>query len=148
MKLMSISLEDKEECDYPLIVFNTLPNKRNIMLKEKILTESPYFTITYNNEQLNYTLISTTKKNCGVLRKSKELVDESDQVTMQRIKSHAWKEVQKNKEETKRAVATEHEITERENKKNESKSDIVTGIVLGTIVIVALIILCIGAYIN
>lgn len=77
MKLMSISLEDKEECDYPLIVFNTLPNKRNIMLKEKILTESPYFTITYNNEQLNYTLISTTKKNCGVLRKSKELVDES-----------------------------------------------------------------------
>lgn len=81
---------------------------------------------------------------CG----SKELVEESDQVTMQRIKSHAWKEVQKDKEETKKAVATEHEITERENKRNESKSDIVTGIVLGTIILFGFILMCVGAYMN
>lgn len=72
---------------------------------------------------------------CG----SKELVEESDQVTMQRIKSHAWKEVQKDKEETKRAVATEHEITERENKKNETRSDRIIFIVAGIILIAYMI---------
>lgn len=66
---------------------------------------------------------------CG----SKELVEESDQVTMQRIKSHAWKEVQKDKEETKRAVATEHEITERENKRSETRSDSIMFIIVGII---------------
>lgn len=72
---------------------------------------------------------------CG----SKELVEESDQVTMQRIKSHAWKEVQKDKEETKRAVATEHEITERENKKNETRSDRIIFIVAGIMLIAYII---------
>ena len=72
---------------------------------------------------------------CG----SKELVEESDQVTMQRIKSHAWKEVQKDKEETKRAVTTEHEITERENKKNETRSDRIIFIVAGIILIAYMI---------
>ena len=72
---------------------------------------------------------------CG----SKELVEESDQVTMQRIKSHAWKEVQQDKEETKRAVATEHEITERENKKNETRSDRIIFIVAGIMLIAYMI---------
>lgn len=72
---------------------------------------------------------------CG----SKELVEESDQVTMQRIKSHAWKEVQKDKEETKRAVATEHEITERENKKNETRSDRIIFIAAGIMLIAYMI---------
>ena len=72
---------------------------------------------------------------CG----SKELVEESDQVTMQRIKSHAWKEVQQDKEETKRAVATEHEITERETKKNETRSDRIIFIVAGIMLIAYMI---------
>ena len=72
---------------------------------------------------------------CG----SKELVDESDQVTIQRIKSHAWKEVQKNKEETKRAVATEHEITERENKRSETRSDSIMFIIVGIIIFMLIV---------
>lgn len=72
---------------------------------------------------------------CG----SKELVEESDQVTMQRIKSHAWKEVQKNKEETKRAVATEHEITERENKRSETRSDSIMFIIVGIIIFMLIV---------
>lgn len=54
---------------------------------------------------------------CG----SKELVEESDQVTMQRIKSHAWKEVEQEKEETKRAIARGHEVTERQKSSDSSK---------------------------
>ena len=69
---------------------------------------------------------------CG----SKELVEESDQVTMQRIKSHAWKEVQKDKEETKRAVNNAREITERQ-KSSDSKKE--TYITLITVIVLAMI---------
>ena len=72
---------------------------------------------------------------CG----SKELVKESDQVTMQRIKSHAWKEVQKDKEETKRVAVTEHEITERENKKSETRSDSIIFIIVGIIIFMLIV---------
>ena len=54
---------------------------------------------------------------CG----SKELVEESDQVTMQRIKSHAWKEVEQEKEETRRVIARGHEVTERQKSSDSSK---------------------------
>ena len=54
---------------------------------------------------------------CG----SKELVEESDQVTMQRIKSHAWKEVEQEKEETRRLA--EKEITKRISEDQHIKED-------------------------
>ena len=60
-------------------------------------------------------------------------------MTMQRIKSHAWKEVQKDKEETKRAVATEHEITERENKRSETRSDSIMFIIVGIIIFMLIV---------
>ena len=66
---------------------------------------------------------------CG----SKELVEESDQVTMQRIKSHAWKEVEQEKEETKRAIARGHEVTERQKSSDSSKE-----LIMGAFVIIAL----------
>lgn len=69
---------------------------------------------------------------CG----SKELVDESDQVTMQRIKSHAWKEVQKDKEETKRAVNNAREITERQKSSDSRKETYIT---LITVIVLAII---------
>ena len=59
---------------------------------------------------------------CG----SKELVEESDQVTMQRIKSHAWKEVEQEKEETRRAIARGHEVTERRKSSDRSKETLGT----------------------
>lgn len=59
---------------------------------------------------------------CG----SKELVEESDQVTMQRIKSHAWKEVEQEKEETRRAIARGHEVTERQKSSDRSKETLGT----------------------
>lgn len=66
---------------------------------------------------------------CG----SKELVEESDQVTMQRIKSHAWKEVEQEKEETKRAIARGHEVTERQKSSDSSKE-----LIMGAFVVIAL----------
>lgn len=75
---------------------------------------------------------------CG----SKELVEESDQVTMQRIKSHAWKEVEQEKEETKRAIARGHEVTERQKSSDSSKETLGT-LLLCIILAIAGAILCI-----
>jgi len=72
---------------------------------------------------------------CG----SKELVEESDSVTKQRIKSHAWKEVQHDKEETKRVIVKEQEVTERERKKNETRTDAIIWIIVGVMFIVFVI---------
>ena len=63
-------------------------------------------------------------------------VEESDQVTMQRIKSHAWKEVQKDKEETKRAVNNAREITERQKSSDSRKETYIT---LITVIVLAII---------
>lgn len=60
---------------------------------------------------------------CG----SKELVEESDSVTKQRIKSHAWKEVQHDKEETKRVIVKEQEVTERERKRMKQEPMLLCG---------------------
>lgn len=75
---------------------------------------------------------------CG----SKELVEESDQVTMQRIKSHAWKEVEQEKEETKRAIARGHEVTERQKSSDSSKETLGT-LLLCIILAIVDAILCI-----
>lgn len=75
---------------------------------------------------------------CG----SKELVEESDQVTMQRIKSHAWKEVEQEKEETKRAIARGHEVTERQKSSDSSKETLGT-LLLCIILAIVGAILCI-----
>lgn len=72
---------------------------------------------------------------CG----SKELVEESDSVTKQRIKSHAWKEVQHDKEETKRVIVKEQEVTEMERKKNETRTDAIIWIIVGVMFIVFVI---------
>ena len=74
---------------------------------------------------------------CG----SKELVEESDQVTIQRIKSHAWKEVEQEKEETKRAIARGHEVTERQKSSDSSKESIMCALVVIVLCVVAIILI-------
>mgnify|MGYP000990767032 CR=1 FL=1 len=78
MKLVSISLEKGKEGSYPLVVFNTLPHSRKMISQVKILTKMPYFKILdENGKELSYTVVNSTKKNCGVLRKDAELIDSS-----------------------------------------------------------------------
>lgn len=74
-KLMSISLE--ENYDYPLIIFNPLPYQRKQTIHTKIQTKFPYFKIEVAGNVIPYTLVSTIKKNCGVLRKNPALIDSS-----------------------------------------------------------------------
>lgn len=76
MKLVAISVEEGKNNAYPLVIFNTLPNKRKMIVETKILTKTPSFKILdENGNTLSFTVIKSTKKNCGVLRKNPELID-------------------------------------------------------------------------
>lgn len=76
MKLVSISLEKGRYKSYPLVIFNTLPYKREIITQIKILTKTPNFKILdESGKELSYTVIQSKKKNFGVLRKDIELID-------------------------------------------------------------------------
>ncbi|MBC8587299.1 glycoside hydrolase family 38 N-terminal domain-containing protein [Paratissierella segnis] len=78
MKLVSISLEKDNSESYPLVVFNTLPEKRRIIGSFKILTKTPNFKILdENGDNISFTVVKSIKKNCGVLRKDAELIDYS-----------------------------------------------------------------------
>lgn len=73
MKLVAISL--KKEKTMPLVVFNTLPVQRKQIMKMKILTKIPQFEIRDGTDILTYTVLKSTKKNNGVLRKDVSLID-------------------------------------------------------------------------
>lgn len=76
MKLVSISLEEGGRKSYPLVIFHTLPEKRSIISEVKILTKTPNFKILEENgKELSFTVISSRRKNCGVLRRDAELID-------------------------------------------------------------------------
>lgn len=68
MKLLSISTQHSKE-GYPLLVCNTLPYTRTLKIHTRVQTARADFRIVYKGRELPYTLLSSEKKNCGVLRK-------------------------------------------------------------------------------
>lgn len=74
LKLLTLSL-DKSNDDSPLVVFNTLPNKRNDIVRTKIFTSNESFSLYLDNKQVEYTVLKSAKKNHGVLRKDANLMD-------------------------------------------------------------------------
>lgn len=81
MKLVSLSLEEAEGRESamartsPLIVFNTLPGDRSCVVRAKVLTASPSFSIEDHGRPLAFSVVKQQKKNCGVLRRDPELTD-------------------------------------------------------------------------
>lgn len=76
LKLMSISLGHNDIKASPLIVCNTLPTRRKMIVEMKILSKTPTFHIYDGEERLSFTILHSQKKNCGVLRKDIQLLDE------------------------------------------------------------------------
>lgn len=82
MKLVSLSLEEGEKSAdqagvSPLIVFNTLPEDRSCVVRAKVLTSSPVFSIEDHGRPLAFSVVGQQRKNCGVLRRDPELTDRS-----------------------------------------------------------------------
>lgn len=74
LKLLSLSLA-KESKEAPLIVFNTMPYKRNSLVKAKVFTKSESFSICLANKKVDYTVIQSIQKNHGVLRDDASKID-------------------------------------------------------------------------
>ena len=73
MKIVAVSVEKEE--GYPLVIFNSLPYRRDLTIKMVVYTKDPDFEIYDNGEIVEYTLISSVKKNFGVCRKDKEKLE-------------------------------------------------------------------------
>lgn len=74
MKLVSISLNEDGD-NFPLVVFNTLPWARKQIDKCKVLTNSSSFKIMDGDKEVSFTVVKSTRKNCGVLRKDVQLIN-------------------------------------------------------------------------
>ncbi|MTI96937.1 MAG: PTS fructose transporter subunit IIA [Firmicutes bacterium] len=75
MKITALSVENQEP-GTPLVVFNTLPYKRDLSLKLNIYTKKPEFKLFLDGRELPYTVVSAEEQYGGVLRKSPDLMTE------------------------------------------------------------------------
>jgi mannosylglycerate hydrolase len=71
LKILTISIECNN-CS-KLLIANTLPYKRKIVYNKKILTKNRKFKILHKNKEIKYCVISSVRKNNGVLRKDVKL---------------------------------------------------------------------------
>lgn len=75
-KLLSISMEELGEKETPLLVVNTLPITRNLTVETLVFTKNRKFSILDENKRpISYTILNTTTKNNGVLRKDVQNLD-------------------------------------------------------------------------
>lgn len=70
MRLVAASLE-ANETGMPLVIFNTLPYKRNQIIKMKVITKTPEFELIHKGKSLAYTVVESKKEYAGVVKKDK-----------------------------------------------------------------------------
>ncbi len=74
MKLISISIKTDKPNVMPLVVFNTLPHKRDLSFKLDVYTKGKDFRLTLDGKELDYTVVAREKGYSGSLRKDKDLL--------------------------------------------------------------------------
>jgi len=75
MRLMAVSIKSKDG-DMPLVIFNTLPYKRDQILSLKIITKTEYFELIHHDEKLDYTIVESHKEYAGVVKKDVSQMNE------------------------------------------------------------------------
>lgn len=63
----------EEEGKSPLVIFNTLPEERDLEMKLKVYTKSKDFKVTLNGEEIEYSFLESEKNYGGTIRKDKSL---------------------------------------------------------------------------
>ncbi len=76
MKIIAISINAGEGQAMPLVVYNTLPERRDISMKLNVYTKNKNFNLILNGKQLDYTVVECQEQYGGVLRKDKSLMKE------------------------------------------------------------------------
>ena len=77
MRIISISINTHKDNVMPLVVFNTLPYRRNISMKLNIYTKNKNFKLLLDGKEIDYTVIDCKEKYGGVYRKDKSLMKEN-----------------------------------------------------------------------
>ena len=75
-RLISVSVEQEEDPGMPLVVFNTLPWKRELVQKMSIVTNTPAFTLELEGKEINYSVVEQVKHYFGVVGKDPEQMNE------------------------------------------------------------------------
>lgn len=76
MKVIAISIDTGQENVMPLVVFNTLPEPRDVTVKLKVYTKSPAFKLMLDGKELEYTIVNCEEQYGGVMRKDRSLMKE------------------------------------------------------------------------
>lgn len=75
-RLISVSVKQDEDPGMPLVVFNTLPWKRELIQKMSIITSTPSFSLVLEGKELSYDILDQRKHYFGVVRKDPAQMNE------------------------------------------------------------------------
>ena len=76
MRMVAASLSNSSSESMPLVIFNTIPWKRDMAMRMTIISKLPGFQISYRNEPVNFSILNQEKIYGGVIRKDKALMNE------------------------------------------------------------------------
>jgi mannosylglycerate hydrolase len=75
-RLISVSVKQDEDPGMPLVVFNTLPWKRELIQRMSIVTNTPEFSLDLEGKELSYDVLQQVKHYFGVVRKDPSQMNE------------------------------------------------------------------------
>jgi mannosylglycerate hydrolase len=75
-RLISVSVQQDTDPGMPLVVFNTLPWKRELVQKMNIVTSTPAFSLELEGREISYEVVEQVKHYFGVMRKDPAQMNE------------------------------------------------------------------------
>lgn len=78
MRLVAASLRGADPETSDLVIFNTIPWKRELVERMTIVTNTPSFELLDNNEPIEYSILKQEKVYGGVIRKDRALMTEDN----------------------------------------------------------------------
>lgn len=67
---------DKDK--YPIVIYNTLPEKRNLCVKLKVYSNNKYFKLMLDNQEIEYSILQVEKLFKGTFRKDTNLMSDDE----------------------------------------------------------------------
>lgn len=78
LTLSQASKQGQDNTKMPLVIFNTLPYKREVTSKIKVYTRNKDFKVCLHGEEVAYSIIKTTPTYAGVIRKDPSKMDKEN----------------------------------------------------------------------
>lgn len=76
-RLISVSVAQVDDPGMPLVIFNTLPWRRDLVQKMRIITTTPSFSLELDGRNMGFEILQQEKQYFGTLRKDPSLMNEN-----------------------------------------------------------------------